>query len=320
MKRPFSVLLYESIHEDGLALLREKAQVRIAVSWAEEDLVKQVQDVDAIIIRANGAVTRRIIENAPRLKVIGRHGVGVEAIDTGAAQERGICVVNTPGSNTESVAEHCIGMMIALSKHLVQTDKALREGRWQVRYEYIGQELHGKTLGVIGLGRIGQRLAEICRRAFGMTILYHDTVHCRDAERLLTARRVSLEHLLAESDYVSLHVPLLPETRHLIGLRELGLMKPTAYLLNTSRGPVVDEKALIEALEQRTIAGAGIDVFEHEPLPEDHDFLGLENVVVTPHLAAHTDEALRNMALVVVLDVIDVLEGRKPSHLVHMAE
>ena len=309
------VLLYEQIHEDALALLREKAEVRLAQSLAEEELLTEVREVEGIIVRAGGAVTRRIMENAPRLKVVGRHGVGVDTIDVEAATAHGVYVVNTPWAPVEPVAEHVLGMMLALSKNIVRADKALRRGKWQVRREYIGQTLFGKTLGIVGFGRIGQRVAELCL-PFKMSILYHDIVEQGEAAERLGAQKVSLEELLRRADYVSLHVPLTPATRHLIGARQLALMKPTAYLINTARGPVVDEAALIEALREGRIAGAGLDVYEQEPAPPDNPLFALPNVVLTPHMASHTQEAMREMAMV-VKDVIAVLEGREPRYAVN---
>jgi D-3-phosphoglycerate dehydrogenase len=306
------VLLYEQIHEDALAILEEKAEIRWAESLHEDALLKQVADVDGIIIRANGKASQRLMEAAPKLKVVGRHGVGVEAIDLDAARDLGIVVVNTPNANTESVAEHCLGLMIALAKQFVRADQAARRGEWHVRYEYIGTELRGKTLGLIGFGRIGQRTATLCHLALQMPILYYDVVDYPDVEAELGAKRTSLEDLLSAADVVSVHVPLLPTTRGLIGEAEFRRMKPTAYFINTARGPVVNQAALVRALEEGWIAGAGLDVFDPEPLLPDSPLLVPENVVVTPHMASHTNEALLRMALVVE-DIIAVLEGREPQ-------
>jgi len=185
-----------------------------------------------------------------------------------------------------------------------------------LRYEYIGTELWGKTLGLVGFGRIGQRTATLCHLALEMPILYYDIVAYPDVEAELGAKRVSLEDLLSVADVVSVHVPLLPATQGLIGEAEFRRMKPTAYFINTSRGPAVDQAALVRALQEGWIAGAGLDVFDPEPLPTDSPLLALENVVITPHMASHTDEALLRMALV-VKDVIAVLEGREPHYLVN---
>src|SRR5574341_1748335 len=174
--KPFRILLYEDMHPAGKHLLAQEAEIVFASSLEEDALIGQVKDVDALIIRANGAVTARLMDAAPKLKVIGRHGVGVDAIDLRAARERGITVCNTPAANVESVAEQAVGLMLAVSKQIARADKAIRAGHWQARYEYIGQELAGRSLGLIGMGRIGGRVAEICHLAFKMPILYYDLV------------------------------------------------------------------------------------------------------------------------------------------------
>jgi D-3-phosphoglycerate dehydrogenase len=245
--------------------------------------------------------------------VVGRHGTGVEAIDLEAAVERSIAIVNTPLANVESVAEHALGMMIALAKRLPEADRAIRAGDWDARYRLTGRELAGKTLGLVGMGRIGGRLAELAHGAFAMRLLYRDIQPYPDYEARLKAERVELDQLLVESDVVSVHVPLLPETHSLIGEAELRSMRSTAFLLNTARGAVVDSQALLQALTEGWIAGAGLDVFEPEPLPPDHPLLALENVILSPHMAAHTDEALLRMALVAD-DILAVLDGREPTH------
>jgi D-3-phosphoglycerate dehydrogenase len=300
------------MHEAGTNLLEQHGEVVVASALDEATLLSVVKDVDAIVIRANGKVTRAVMEAAPRLKVIGRHGVGLETIDIAAATERGIRVVYTPEANSESVAEHCVALALILSKRIMESDQALRAGQWNVRYEYIGRELFGKTLGVLGFGRIGRNTARLCHHGFRMPVLYYDLVAApAEAEAHTQARRVSLEQLLRTADYVSLNLPLTPDTRHIIGERQIRMMKPTAYLLNLGRGPLWDEKAVLEALEQQWIAGAGTDVFEEEPTAKDHPLFRQPRFVCTPHMAAHTDEAMRRMSLVAE-DVIAVLEGREP--------
>jgi D-3-phosphoglycerate dehydrogenase / 2-oxoglutarate reductase len=312
MSKPV-VLLYEPIHARALGLLQEHAEVRMAESLEEDALLRVASDVEGIIIRANGKVSRRLMEAAPRLKVVARHGTGVEAIDRRAAAELGIVVVNTPDANVESVAEQCVAFMIILAKRILQGDKALRAGDWSSRYRLTGVEPFGKMLGVIGLGRIGYRVAEICHAGLSMQVCYYDVIANPNAERSLGARRVELDELLRDSDFISLHLPLLPATRGMINADTLRKMRPTAYLINSSRGPVVDQAALIQALQEGWIAGAGLDVYDPEPLPADNPLLKLENVVITPHMAAHTDEALLRMAMVVE-DVIAVIEGRPPKN------
>jgi D-3-phosphoglycerate dehydrogenase len=311
--KPFRVLLYEDMHQAGKQILAKKAEIIFARTLDEDDLIEQVGDVDAVIIRANGAVTARLMDAAPKLKVIGRHGVGVDAIDLDAAKVRGIVVCNTPVANVESVAEHAVGLMLAVSKYIARADKATRGGRWQVRYEYIGQELRGRTLGLIGMGRIGGRVAEICHLAFSMPVLYHDIVTYPLAKERLGARKLPLDDVLAQADYVSVHLPLLPATQGLIGREQFGLMKKGTVFINTARGPIVDEVALLAALNSGHLAGAGLDVYAIEPVVADNPLLKLENVVLTPHMAAHTDDALQAMSLVAE-DVLCVLEGQEPVY------
>src|SRR4030043_561231 len=260
--KKFIVLLYEDMHEDGKALLKKKAKILFARSLEEASLIQEVKEIDGIIIRANGKVTRKMMESASRLKVIGRHGVGVENVDLEAATEKGIWVVNTPDANDVSVAEHFFGLALMLSKMLKKGEKAFREeGRWEARYQYIGNELHGKTLGILGFGRIGKTVARMGYKGFEMKILYYDTVRYAEVEEEIKASKVSLDDLLSESDYVSINLPMLPETKGLIQEKEFGLLKPTAYIINLARGSIWDEKALYHVLKERKIAGAGSDVF-----------------------------------------------------------
>lgn len=307
------VLIYEIIHQKGIDYLKEHAEIVWASALDEETLCREAADVSGIVVRAKSSVTARMMDSAPLLKVIGRHGVGVDNIDVSSATERGIYVVNTPGVNNEAVAEHAVGMMLALSKRIVEADRELRNNHWDFRYVGFGKEMIGQTLGVVGLGNIGFRVAQICHNAFNMRILYCDEVSKPEAEQKLSARKVKLEDLLCSADYVSLHVPGLPSTRHLINVDNIKLMKNTAFLINTSRGFVVDSAALYNALKGSTIAGAGLDVFEEEPLPENDGILKLSNVVVTPHMASHTQQAMVAMAMVVE-DVVRVIHGEKPKH------
>jgi len=309
----FKVLLYEDMHEVGKAILAEKAEIFFARSFEEASLIKEVRGMDGIIIRANGKVTRKMMESAPRLKVIGRHGVGVENIDLEAATEKGIWVVNTPDANDASVAEHFFGLALMLSKMLKKGDQALREGRFEARYQYIGRELHGKTLGILGFGKIGRAIGRIGHKGFDMRVLYYDAIRYEEVEKEIKAVKVSLEEVLSQSDYISINLPMLPETKGLLKEREFGLMKPSAYIINLARGPMWDEKALYSVLKEGKIAGAGSDVYEVEPATKELPLLQLENFIGTPHMAAHTDEALKRMSLVAE-DIIRVLEGRVPLH------
>ncbi|MBM4338725.1 MAG: hydroxyacid dehydrogenase [Deltaproteobacteria bacterium] len=312
--KPFKIMLYEEMHEVGKSLLREKGEIIFARSCEEGSLIDEVKEVDAIIIRANGKTTRKIMDSAPKLKVIGRHGVGVENIDLEAATEKGIWVVNTPDANDISVAEHFFGLAIMLSKMLRKGERAFREeGRWEARYQYIGNELHGKTLGILGFGKIGKAIGRIGYKGFDMKILYYDAFRFEEVEKEIGAVKMSLEEVMSQSDYISINLPMLPETKWIVGEKALSLMKPTAYILNLARGPVWNEKALCKVLKEGRIAGAGADVFEVEPSSKDHPLLQFENFIGTPHMAAHTDEALKRMSLVAE-DVIRVLEGKKPVY------
>jgi D-3-phosphoglycerate dehydrogenase len=311
--KKYKVLLYEEMREEGKAILKEKAEILFARSLEEGSLIQEAKEIDGIIIRANGKVTRRIIEAAPGLKVIGRHGVGVENVDLEAATEKGIWVVNTPDANDISVAEHFFGLALMLSKMLKKGEMALREGRWEARYQYIGNELHGKTLGILGFGRIGKTVGRIGHKGFNMKVFYYDALRYEEVEKEIEAVKTNLEEVMTGSDFISINLPMLPATKGLIGEREFGMMRPTAYILNLARGPIWDEKALYKVLKEGKIAGAGADVFEMEPATKEHPLFELENFIGTPHSAAHTEEALRRMSLVAE-DILRVLEGKEPVY------
>ncbi len=313
MGRKFRVLLYEPMHQEGTALLENNCEVIYARSHHETELIDQVADVDAIIIRANGAVTEKIIEAASKLKVIARHGVGLDAIDVAAASKKGIKVVYTPQANKESVAEHFVALALMLAKKIRLADIALRDCNWQARYELIGTELRGKTLGVLGFGRIGQQTARICHFGFGMPIVYYDPLGYPEAEKELDAMQVDEKTLFAKADFISINMPLLPQTRHFVNAKLLELMKPTAFILNMARGPVWNEADVVKALEENRIAGAGSDVYEIEPITENNPLLKLDNFVGTPHMSAHTEEAMIRMSMV-ARDVLCVLEGKDPEY------
>jgi D-3-phosphoglycerate dehydrogenase / 2-oxoglutarate reductase len=312
MGSKFKVLLYETMHAEGTRLLAEKCELVYAQSFDEVHLVSLVRDVDAIVIRANGAVSRGIIGAAPRLKVIGRHGVGLDGIDLAAAGERGIQVVYTPTANTESVAEHFVAMALMLAKKVRLGDIELRKGNWKARYDLIGTELRGKTLGVLGCGRIGQQTARICHHGFGMPVVYYDVVDYPRVESELGAVRAELEEVCRRADFVSINLPLLPETRGRVNAALIRQMKPSAFLINMARGPIWNEADVAEALQSGRIAGAGADVFETEPALPGNPLFALDNFVGTPHMSAHTDEGMSRMSLV-ASDVLAVLEGRKPE-------
>ena len=290
------VLVTDPLDPTGIELLRsEGIQVDYRPGITHEELKAVVSEYDALIVRGRTKVTRDIVEaGRGRLKAICRAGVGLDNIDLEAAREAGIEVFNTPEAPTEAVAELTVGLIIALARSIPRADKALKEGRW-AKKELMGWELRGKTLGIIGFGRIGQRVAEICH-ALGMRIIAYRRTRPPGIEAVLarTGARManSLEEVLRESDIITLHVPLTPQTRHMIGRREISMMKDGAILINTSRGGVVDEEALYEALVSGKLAGAALDVFEEEPVKGISLKLAqLPNVVATPHIGAQTAEA-----------------------------
>jgi len=311
-ERPI-ILSLTSMHESGLQILRDAGELRMASALDPATLQREVVDAEALVIRTAGVIDARLMDCAPRLRVVGRHGVGYDQIDVPAATERGIQVVYTPGANTESVAEHTIAFMIGLTKHFPQQMAALRAGRYNDRTKLVGHDVHGRTLGIIGFGRIGRRVGEIAHQGLGMRVLYNDIVAPPlEAEARAGARRVELDVLLAASEYVTLHVPLDASTRELINRETLGKMRPGAILLNTCRGPVVDERAVAAALDSGRLWGYGADVFTVEPPEGNHPLVGRPDVLLTPHSAAQTIESLTNMAEGVALDVVGVLRGQAP--------
>jgi D-3-phosphoglycerate dehydrogenase / 2-oxoglutarate reductase len=309
------ILSLTSMFESGLNMLREAGELRMAKSLEPETLHKEIVNADALVIRTAGDINAALMDCAPKLRVIGRHGVGYDQVDVPAATERGIQVVYTPGANTESVAEHTTAFLIGASKHFTQQRIALEEGRYNDRTRLVGRDLVGRTIGIVGFGRIGRRVGEIAHAAFRMKVLYNDIIAPpAEAEARAGARRVSFDELLAESEYVTLHVPLDASTRRMINRESLAKMRPDAILINTCRGPVVDEQAVAEALDARRLFGYAADVYDIEPPPADHPLIGRPDVLLTPHSAAQTVESLRNMAEGVARDVVGVLNGEPPIH------
>lgn len=312
--RPIVVML-TSMDEAGLRQVREAAEVRMVDPKDPEAVAKAVRDADAIITRTAGKIDAKVLALADRLRVVGRHGVGYDHIDVPAATARGVQVVYTPGANTEDVCEHVVAMMIGLSKHFPTMMRELEAGNYAVRTTMRGREIQGRTLGIVGFGRIGKRLGEAARLGFGMRVIYHDIVQApEEAEIRAGAVRVGFEELLRQSDYISMHVPLDQSTRRMMNRAALAHVKEGCILINTSRGPVVDEEAVADALDARLLWGYGADVFDVEPPPADHPLIGRPDVMLTPHSAAQTEEGLRNMATMVARDVLLVLSGRKPEN------
>ncbi|MBM4429207.1 MAG: phosphoglycerate dehydrogenase [Chloroflexi bacterium] len=307
----FRILVTEPLAAEGLDVLRQKSTVDLRTDLDRASLLQTIREYEGLIVRSKTPVTEEVIAAAPRLMVIGRAGTGVDNIDLEAATRRGIVVVNAPYGNTVSVAEHTIGMMLALARRIPYADCALRQGRWEkIRCE--GVQLRGKVLGLVGLGRIGTAVA---RRALAMEmqIVGYDPFVTPERAAQAGVRWVTMEELLQVSDFVSLHLPENQQTRRMVGERELALMKPTSVLINCARGGLVDEQALANALQTGRLAGAALDVFENEP-PTGSPLLCCDSVVLTPHLAGSTAEAQRDAAVDVARQVLDVLAGRMPEY------
>jgi len=289
--------------------LAEKAEVDLTTEEDQAVLAAKAEDVDVIITGA--PVSSEIINRAKRLKMIQTTSVGYDRIDVDTAAANGIIICNVAEANANSVAELVFGLILDVARRISAHDRLLRDGGW-ARYHVERQvEIRGSTLGIVGLGAIGSRVAQIGKSAFNMRILACDPYIIPERAEQFGGKLVDMETLLKESDVVTTHTPLNEETRHLIGERELSLMKPTAILINTSRGPVVDEKALIKVLKQGKISGAGLDVFETEPLEKDSPLRSLDNVVMTPHIGS-TPEALSHMLDVAIDNVLRVVDGKEP--------
>ena len=297
MTAQYRVLVADQIALDGLAPLRDDSRFDLIVKPGLKgaELADAIASADAVLVRSATQITRESLARANGLKVIGRAGVGVDTIDVNAATERGIAVLTAPAGNTISAAELTFALTLALARRVSAADRSMKSGQWD-RKSFSGTELYGKTLGLVGAGRIGGEVAKRAR-AFGMQVLAFDPFLLADRAAALGIERAELDEVLRRADVVSLHVPLTDATTGLLGDRELGLMKPTAVIVNAARGGVVSEEALVRALKDKRIAGAALDVFEQEPLPADHPLRALDNVVLTPHLGASTAEAQQNVAI-----------------------
>lgn len=316
MTLPFHVLLCGNvIAAEGQRLLAPVARMsQVGDYCSEAERIEAARDADAMLVRT-GAITRALVEAAPRLKIVARHGVGYDAVDVAACTEHGVLVTITPDANATAVSEHALALMLAAARKLSQADAALRAGGWE-RELYLGIELAGKTLGLVGLGRVGAKVAHLAN-AFGMTVLAADPYVSAERAAALGVTLLPLWEMLPRCDFVSVHAPLTPETRHIIGPNTLRLLKETAILVNTARGGLVDPVAVREALETGRLAAAALDVFEQEPLAADDPLRKLPNAILTPHLGGQTAEALVNMAIAAAEAIVAVFEGRRPDGLVN---
>jgi len=282
------------------------------------ELLENIKSCDAILSLLTDKIDGEVLDTAgPQLKVVANMAVGYDNIDHAAATSRGVMATNTPGVLTDATADHAWALLFSVARRIPESEKFLRAGKFKNwgPLLFLGGDITGRTLGIIGAGRIGHAVA-MKSRGFNMRVLYADEVANPILEQEIGARKVSVEELLRESDYVSVHVPLLPSTKHLINAQSLRLMKKTAYLINTSRGPVVDEAALAEALKNGVVAGAALDVFENEPLVHP-ELLKLDNIVLTPHTASATIETRSKMATMAAENLIAALAGQKPANLVN---
>jgi D-3-phosphoglycerate dehydrogenase len=308
------ILVADPIAEEGIQLLRSHAQVDVRTKLDTEQLKAIINDYDALIVRSQTKVTADIIAAGKRLKVIGRAGVGIDNIDVEAATKNGIVVVNAPTGNIIAAAEHTIALMLALARNVPQADSQLKSGKWR-REEFVGTEIRNKTLGIVGLGNVGSEVAKRVQ-AFEMRVIAHDPFVSTDYAHNLKVELVPLDQLLREADFITLHVPLTPATKKLIGSKELAKLKPTARIINCARGGVIDEEALLEAIKAGKIAGAAFDVFDHEPVT-DSPLFKEDKIIVTPHLGASTIEAQTSVAKDVATEVIAVLQGQYSRYAVN---
>lgn len=320
------IFVTRPIPEAGIKLLQNKG-FEVVVNEAamdraatKEEVMAGVKGVNALLSVLTEKIDAEVMDaGGPTLKIIANYAVGFDNIDVAAAKERGIMITNTPGVLTNTVAEHTFALMLAIAHRLSEADRFSRSGKYTAwgPQLLLGADLSGKTLGVVGLGRIGSRVAFHAVKGFGMEALYHDPRQNADFEKEMGAEYVvSVEELLPRADFVSIHVPLLDSTHHLMNESRLKMMKPSAYLINTSRGPIIDEKALARALREGVIRGAAIDVFEFEPAitPE---LKNLDNIILTPHIASATLETRQKMSELAARNIVEALEGRTPPNLIN---
>lgn len=321
MPKP-KVYVTREIPERGLKIIKERFDAEVWPEYApppKEMIMRKARDVDALASLLSDKIDAEVFDAAPKLKIVSQIAVGFDNIDVKEATKRGIYVTNTPGVLTETTADFAWTLLMAVARRVVEADKYVHTGQWKVGWHpsmLSGRDVYGATIGIVGAGRIGSAVAKRAK-GFNMKILYYDVIPRPELENKLGAKREDLDTLFRESDFVSVHVPLLKQTYHLINEERLKLMKKTAYLINNSRGPVVDEKALYKALKEGWIAGAALDVFEQEPTPVDNPLLTLDNIVVAPHVSSASHETRSKMAEMVAENLIAFFEGRTPPNLVN---
>ena len=320
MSKP-KVYVTREIPERGLKIIKERFDAEVWPEYApppKEVIIQKARDVDALASLLSDKIDAEVFDAAPKLKIVSQMAVGFDNIDVKEATKRGMYVTNTPGVLTETTADFAWTLLMAVARRVVEADKYVHTGQWRVGWHpsmLSGRDVYGATIGIVGAGRIGSAVAKRAK-GFNMKILYYDVIPRPELEQI-GAKREDLDTLFRESDFVSVHVPLLKQTYHLINEERLKLMKKTAYLINNSRGPVVDEKALYTALKEGWIAGAALDVFEQEPTPVDNPLLTLDNIVVAPHASSASHETRSKMAEMVAENLIAFFEGRTPPNLVN---
>jgi len=325
MEKQFKVMLVDGItdnramdvEEESAELAKVGAELMVAGCTCEDDIINQAQDADAILT-VGAPMTRRVMENLPKCRAIVRYGIGYDTVDVDAATDNNILLVNIPNFCLEEVANHAIGLLLAGTKKMVLMNNLVKEGRWveAKQAEPPMQPVYGQILGIIGCGNIGRTTAKKAR-CFGLEVLGYDPYMDKKLAEEHDIKLTSLPELLQKSDYISVHTALTEETYHLIGEEQFNLMKPGAYFINTSRGPVVDEPALIKALQEKKIAGAGLDVFETEPVEPDNPLLKMDNVIVMPHSASYSDAAFKRLRQRVGQEAARILSGKWPENIVN---
>ncbi|WP_322508405.1 hydroxyacid dehydrogenase [Anaerolinea sp.] len=303
----YKIMITDGLAEKGKAYLREHGEVLDRSGISPEDLLKEVGEVDALIVRSRTKVNAAVFEAGKRLKVVGRAGIGVDNIDLNAARAAGVTVVNSPLATTVSVAELAMGLMLALVREIPRADASMKQNKW-LKKEFEGHELYQKTLGIIGCGRIGSAVAERAQ-AFGMHVLAFDRFRPKDELCQCSEPVDDLNDLLARSDFISLHLPLTAETKNLLSHEQFARMKDGVYLINASRGGIVDEEALLAALNSGKVAGAGLDVFSVEPPSENNPLVMHPHVICTPHMGAQTHEAQARAGYDIATEVVAALKG-----------
>jgi glyoxylate reductase len=321
MQKP-KVYVTRELPEKGLRIIKERFDTEVWPEYApppKKMIVEKAAKVDALATLLSDKIDAEVFDAALNLKIVAQFAVGFDNIEVKEATKRGIYVTNTPGVLTETTADFAWALLMAAARRIVEADRYVRTGKWKVGWHpmmFQGGDVYGATLGIVGLGRIGSSIAKRAK-GFDMKVLYHDVIRRQDLEKELGIEYTEIDTLLQKSDFVTVNVPLLKETHHLIDEKRLKLMKKTAILVNNARGPVVDEKALYKALKEGWIAGAGLDVFEQEPIPTSSPLLTLDNVVVAPHISSASFETRSKMAEMVAENLIAFFEGKVPPNLVN---